>query len=76
MIRETKTRSIIKAVLYRIISVTSSFLILWLLFGIPSVALGAAIVVNLTSFIIYYTYERIWSRIKRGLVIGDQDNNA
>ena len=65
---ETKTRSITKAILWRLVAVTNSFVISWLFFETIAAALGAALAMNVTGLIIYYVYERVWNRVNWGKV--------
>jgi len=63
---ETKTRSITKAILWRLVAVTNSFVISWLFFETIAAALGAALAMNVTGLVIYYAYERVWNKIRWG----------
>lgn len=58
---ETKLRTFVKSFLWRLIATTNSFLILNLYINNN---LKSAILMNITGFIIYYIYERIWTKIK------------
>jgi len=62
--KETKTRSITKTILWRIVAILNSYLVL--LSGVSSEALMNALLMNLTGFFVYYFYERIWNKIKMG----------
>lgn len=62
--RETKTRSVIKSFVWRIIAFLNSWLILTLTFTNSS--FYNALVMNITGMIIFYTYERIWNTIEHG----------
>jgi uncharacterized membrane protein len=62
--KETKTRSVTKTILWRIVAILNSYLIL--LSGVSSEALMNALLMNLTGFFVYYFYERIWNKIKMG----------
>ncbi len=64
MNNETKKRSLIKTILWRIVATLNSFIIL-LMFPLHR-AIILAILMNITGFVIYYFYERIWNRIKWG----------
>lgn len=66
---ETKTRSVIKSAVWRIFAVTNSCLVL-LLFGLPILqSLPIALAMNVTGFIIFYIYERIWNKIEKGKIV-------
>tara|TARA_Y100001937_G_scaffold128131_1_gene202649 strand:- start:1350 stop:1559 length:210 start_codon:yes stop_codon:yes gene_type:complete len=62
--KETKTRSVTKTILWRIVAILNSYLVL--LSGVSSQALINALLMNLTGFFVYYFYERIWNKIKMG----------
>jgi hypothetical protein len=63
MILETKKRTIVKSATWRLIATANSFAIL-------SVGLNhnlySAILMNITGFIIYYIFERIFNKIQWG----------
>ena len=70
MYEETKKRSVTKAVIWRLIAVTNSFLILsW---GITDDALSNAIMMNITGFLVYYFYERACNKVDAGKIGGDK----
>ena len=60
---ETKKRTIIKSITWRIIATINSFTVLC--FGLND-NIKSAILMNITGFIIYYIYERIFNKIKWG----------
>ena len=62
--KETKTRSITKTVLWRLVAILNSYLILVLM--ISDKPMHNALLMNLTGFIVYYFYERTWDKIKKG----------
>jgi len=68
MFSETKARSATKAILWRIVAVTNSFVISWFFFETILVALGAAVAMNVTGLFIYYLYERMWNRVGWGKI--------
>ena len=67
--RETKTRSIIKSVLWRLTATVNSFLILSL--ALSKDNLSNAIYMNITGLFVYFFYERIWNAISYGKVAYD-----
>lgn len=67
MIVETRKRTTIKAVTWRIIAVFNSWAILSI--GIGNSNLQNAILMNITGFFAFYFFERIWSKIKYGRFI-------
>ena len=64
MFKETKTRSVLKSASWRLVAIINSFLILT--FSWSKNNLTNALLMNLTGFIIYYLFERIWTKIKYG----------
>jgi uncharacterized membrane protein len=62
--KETKTRSIIKSMLWRVVAFTNSWIILSLAFS-PS-AFYNALFMNITGLIVFYFYERVWNNIQKG----------
>ena len=67
--RETKTRSVIKSVLWRLTATVNSFLILSL--ALSKDNLSNAIYMNITGLFVYFFYERIWNAISYGKVAYD-----
>lgn len=63
MILETKKRTIIKSAIWRVIATINSFAVLSI--GLNH-NLRSAILMNITGFVIYYAYERIFNKIKWG----------
>ncbi len=61
MFIETKKRSLTKATMWRIIAILNSYFVLT--FSISKDNLVNAILMNISGFIIYYLYERIWNKI-------------
>ncbi|MCX6773525.1 MAG: DUF2061 domain-containing protein [Candidatus Micrarchaeota archaeon] len=61
-------RSILKTVTYRIAIIILDFVAVYLLTGKSDLAVGFVIVSNIYSSISYYIHERVWDRIKWGLV--------
>lgn len=65
---ETHTRSVVKAIIYRVIIIISIFVIAY---ATTRRLADTASITGLTAIsgtIIYYIYERVWSRIKWGRV--------
>ena len=63
---ETKKRSLVKAIFYRIMHWFIHAFFYWLLIGEPLSSGLLAIVSNLVCFLSYYLYERLWNKIKWG----------
>lgn len=64
MFKETRTRSVVKTVLWRMIAIFNSYLVL--VFMISDEPMHNALLMNLTGFIVYYFYERLWDNISKG----------
>jgi uncharacterized membrane protein len=63
---DSKTRSIIKSLTWRIIAVINGCLVAYLFLGNISQSLCIGIVGNVTGFILYYLHERIWNKVNWG----------
>ncbi|OUS39147.1 hypothetical protein A9Q94_00205 [Rhodobacterales bacterium 56_14_T64] len=63
---ETRTRSLVKALIWNIIGLASMALVGFLATG--SIAVGGAIALINTAigFTLYLVYERLWSRVRWG----------
>ena len=57
-------RSLAKAVSWRIVASTDTFLISWLITGYLALATTIAGVEAVTKFVLYYFHERAWLRIR------------
>ena len=64
-VHETKLRSLLKAISFRIIEISVDTFILSF-FVTPQVALGLAISLELICFLLHFGFERIWNRIDFG----------
>jgi len=64
-IYETRRRSLLKAVSFRIIEVGVDILILSF-FVAPEVAVGLAVAMELTCFGLHYGFERMWNKSDYG----------
>ena len=64
MFRETKKRSFIKAVGWRLIAVLNSYIVL--IVYITDSPLFSALAMNITGAVLYYIYERGWNKSAHG----------
>jgi uncharacterized membrane protein len=64
-INETRKRSLLKAVSFRIIEIALDTLILSF-FITPAIAFGVAVAVECMCLILHYIFERIFNRISYG----------
>jgi len=63
-VRETKKRSFVKTFVWRIIAILNSFTVLTL--NMTDEPLKNALIMNLTGFVIYFSYERLFNKISWG----------
>jgi len=63
---ERHSRSIAKALSWRIVGTLDTILISWLIAGDVSIAFSIGSVELLTKTVIYYFHERTWNNIKWG----------
>jgi uncharacterized membrane protein len=63
---ETRRRSIVKTISYRIFSSMLTFLIAWALSGRFSLGLQIGLLDAVTKLVGYFLHERVWARIKWG----------
>ena len=63
---DTYTRSLVKAISWRIIGTLETFLISWIITGQIATASGIAGVQAILSTILYWYHERIWLKVKWG----------
>ena len=64
--REYLTRSLVKAVSYRVIVVVADFAAVYLFTGRAEIALGFVLVSNLYTTVLYLFHERFWDRVTWG----------
>ena len=66
----SKTRSILKAVSWRIVGTLDTMALGWLITGSPLVGLKIGALELITKFVLYYLHERVWLRS----TFGTKDN--
>jgi len=64
--REKHSRSVIKAISWRILGTLDTILISWLIAGKLSIAFSIGTFELLTKTLLYYFHERLWNGIKWG----------
>jgi len=64
--RVTKSRSILKAVSWRVIGTLDTMALGWLVTGSPLLGLKIGALELVTKFALYYMHERIWLKCKFG----------
>lgn len=66
-VNETKTRSLVKAISFRIVEITADTLLLTLVFGLAiHHSLMASIGIEFMCFCLHYVAERLWNQIHWG----------
>ncbi len=63
---ETRKRSVVKALTYRLVIVCLDFLAIYIFTRKVEVALGFMIVSNIYTTIGYFLHERLWARVRWG----------
>ena len=63
----TRTRSLVKALTYRVVIVCLDFLVIYLFTHKVDVALGFMVVSNVYTTVGYFVHERLWARIRWGI---------
>lgn len=66
--RESRTRSLLKAISYRITGTTTTALLVYFISGEWKLALALVAVEPIVKIIIYYLHERLWQMLPRGSV--------
>ena len=64
--KENKTRTVVKTIIWRLMATLNSFLVLLYLNDSNKDNLYKAVYMNVTGFFVYYFYERMWNFIKWG----------
>ncbi len=66
MIIETKYRSLVKAISWRIVATATTTIIVFLLFKRIDLAIAAGIIESISKIFIYFIHERIWEKVNFG----------
>jgi uncharacterized membrane protein len=66
-LQEEHSRSIVKALTYRLMIVVLDVTVIYILTGRLDAALGFAVASNIYTTIAYYFHERLWNRIGWGI---------
>lgn len=66
-IKENKKRSLFKSISWRLIAFLNSWIILTIFLSFPNIV--NALFMNITGFILFYGFERIWNSIRYGKYI-------
>ena len=63
---ERPTRSLVKALTFRVVVITSDLIIVYAITHRYDTTLGVVLFSNLSSSILYYTHERAWNGVHWG----------
>lgn len=63
---ETKTRTLVRSITYRIVAVLATILFTYLYTGDVAKSTGFALVLHFVLSLIFYIHERIWLRVSWG----------
>ena len=64
--KESRKRSVVKAIVWRIICIVVSVLTSYFLIGSWDVAIAIGSVYNIVTMLLYYFHERLWNTVKWG----------
>ena len=67
-LKETRTRSIVKAVIWRIIALAVTYATVWFFTGSIETSIIIALIANLLKTVLYYALERMFQRIEWGVI--------
>lgn len=70
---EKHSRSLIKAISYRILSITADSIAAYFFTKDVLLSAGIVILINSYSTILYYIHERVWANIHWGRKAGDKN---
>jgi len=63
---ESRTRSLVKGLTWRIVATLTTIAIAWLITGEVDTALQIGLIEVFAKIAIYYVHERLWAHIKLG----------
>ena len=66
MTKETKTRSIVKSITWRILATLTTIILVVIFTKNFKIAISVGIFETIAKSIIYYTHERVWTKVKWG----------
>ncbi len=64
--RESRLRSLVKSLAYRIISIAGTGILTWVISKDIIETVSITLVIQVFLIILYYSYERIWDKINWG----------
>lgn len=69
-LKESRLRSVLKSLSYRVIGTITTSLLAWFVTGELSVALTIGALEPIVKMAVYYLHERAWQQVPRGTVRG------
>ena len=72
-IRESKKRTLVKTISWRVVATLNSWIVLSVVMSGGNFT--KAVIMNITGFVVFYFFERIWSKIKYGRSIENDNKN-
>lgn len=66
--RESRFRSVLKSVTWRITATLTTTTLVWVITGSPEIALKIGGIEVVIKMLIYYFHERIWQLVPRGTI--------
>ena len=66
VVQESRLRSLVKSLIYRIISIAGTAILTWIIIRDIREAVSITLTIQVFLIILYYGYERIWNKIKWG----------
>ena len=66
MLKETRTRSLVKSLVWRAIALSVTYIVAWLFTGSIAESILIALVANILKTALYYGLERVFQRIEWG----------
>jgi hypothetical protein len=63
---DSSTRSLAKAVSWRVTGTIDTFIISWIITGEPLIASGIAFTEIMTKILLFWLHERVWNKISWG----------
>ena len=73
---ETRSRSLMKSLAYRLISIVGTGLLTWAVTRDLREAASVTLVIQIFLIILYYTYERVWDRVEWGRKVQVVEHDA
>ena len=67
--RESRLRSLVKSLTYRILSITGTGIVSWVITKDIKETISITITIQVFLIILYYSYERMWNKINWGRII-------